>query len=117
MFSGYLFVHHVMDKTSYTEVRKSFGVVSILGDRWDRLATVPDTEIAGIQQVVRAKLPVLAHPYLRQGERIRIAGGPLADVEGIFIRANPQKGLLVISINMLQRSVAVEVDCTLVAAA
>ncbi len=117
MFSGYLFVHRLMDKASYTEVRKSIGLVSILGERWDRLATVPDSEIAGIQQVERSRLPVLAHPYLREGERIRIAHGPLADVEGIFIRANPRKGLLVISINMLQRSVAVEVDCTLVAAA
>ena len=41
----------------------------------------------------------------------------MADVEGIFLRGNPKKGLLVISIEMLRRSVAVELDCTMVAAA
>jgi transcription termination/antitermination protein NusG len=117
MFPGYLFLHHLMDKTSYTEVRKSAGLVSILGGTWDRLATLPDSEIAGIQQVVRASLPVIPYPYLREGDRIRIARGPLAGVEGMFIRANPSKGLLVVSISMLQRSIAVEVDCTLVSAA
>jgi transcription antitermination factor NusG len=43
--------------------------------------------------------------------------GPLSGVEGILLSVRPDKGLLVVSIELLQRSVAVEVDCTLVAAA
>jgi len=117
MFPGYLFVHHVMDKASYIEVCKSPGLVSILGERWDRLDVVPDPEIEAIQRALRTKLPVLPHPYLREGQRVRITRGPLADVEGIFIRGNGNKGLLVVSINMLHRSVAVSVDSTLVEAA
>lgn len=117
MFAGYLFLHHVMDKATYIEARKSIGLVSILGERWDRLEVVPDPEIKAIQQVLRANLPVFPHPYLREGQRVRIAGGPLMGVEGILVHGNPSKGLFVISINMLRRSVAVEVDCTLVAAA
>ena len=117
MFPGYLFVHHVMDKSSYIEVCKSPGLVSILGERWDRLEVVPDPEIEAIQRALRTKLPMLPHPYLREGQRVRITRGPLADVEGIFVRANPNKGLLVVSINMLHRSVAVVVDTTLVEAA
>jgi transcription antitermination factor NusG len=117
MFPGYLFVHHVMDKPSYIEVCKSPGLVSILGERWDRLEVVPDPEIEAIQRALRTKLPMFPHPYLREGQRVRITRGPLADVEGIFVRANPNKGLLVVSINMLHRSVAVVVDSTLVEAA
>ena len=117
MFPGYLFLHTLMDKASYIEVCKSIGLVSILGERWDRLEVVPDSEVEGIQQALRAKLPVLPHPYLHEGQRVRIVRGPLADVEGIFVRSNPSKGLLVISIEMLHRSVAVEVDCTQVSAA
>jgi transcription antitermination factor NusG len=45
---------------------------------------------------------------------VRICRGPLADVEGILLRTKPTKGLLVVSIELLQRSVAVEVDCTCV---
>jgi len=41
----------------------------------------------------------------------------LVDVEGIFVRSHLNKGLLVISVDLLRRSIAVQVDCTLVEAA
>jgi transcription antitermination factor NusG len=106
-----------MDKASYIEVRKTRGLVAILGERWDRLAEIPNEEIEAIQKLLRADLPTVPHPYLREGQRVRIKRGPLADVEGILVQIKPNKGLLVISIDLLKRSVAVEVDCTLVTAA
>lgn len=112
MFPGYLFLHHAMDKEAYIEVRKMRGVVCILGERWDNLAVVPPSEIDAIQKLVQTHTPVLPHAYLRAGQRVRITRGPLADVEGILVRENPDKGLLVVSIELLRRSVAVEVDCT-----
>ena len=117
MFSSYLFLHHAMDKYSYLAVRQARGLVRILGERWDRLAVVPDAEIEAIQKVLRGQLPALPHPYLREGQRVRITRGALAGVEGILVQNKPDKGLLVLSIELLQRSVAVEVDCTLVEAA
>jgi transcription antitermination factor NusG len=117
MFRGYLFLRHALDKAAYIEVCQSTGLVSVLGERWDRLEVVPDAEVTAIQRVLRARLPVYPHAYLQEGQRVRIARGPLADVEGVFVRGNPNQGLLVISINMLRRSVAVELDCTMVAAA
>jgi transcription antitermination factor NusG len=117
MFPGYVFLHHPMDKTSYVEVCRTPGLARILGERWDRLAVVPDGEIDAIQRMLNASTPIVPYPYLRQGQRVRITAGPLADVEGILVRHKPNKGLLVVSIEMLQRSVAVEVDCTLVVAA
>jgi transcriptional antiterminator NusG len=117
MFPGYVFVHHSMDKASYLEICKSKGLVSVLGDRWDRLEAVPDAEIDAIRQTLQAAGPVFPHAYLREGQRVRIVRGPMAGVEGIFLRGNAKKGLLVISVNMLRRSIATEVDCTLVAAA
>jgi transcription termination/antitermination protein NusG len=117
MFSSYLFLHHAMDKVSFIEVNKARGLVRILGERWDRLSVVPDTEIEAMQKVLTAQLPVLPHPYLREGQRVRVMHGPLAGVEGILVRIKPTKGLLVLSIELLQRSIAVEVDATLVEAA
>lgn len=117
MFPGYLFLRRAMNKKTYIEVCRVSGLVAILGERWDRLAVVPDPDIAAIQQALRANLPVLPHPFVAAGQRVRIARGPLMDVEGFLVRANPAKGLLVISIDMLHRSVAVEVDCTFVEAA
>jgi len=115
MFPGYLFVRRSLDKASYIEILKTNGLARILGERWDRPAIVPDAEIEAIRQVLDAGLPVLAHSYLREGHRVQITRGPLAGVEGILVHNNLHKGLLVVSVELLQRSVAVEVDCTFVA--
>jgi transcription antitermination factor NusG len=114
LFPGYLFLHEAMDKANYIEVRKTRGLVAILGERWDRLAVIPDDEVGAIQRMIESRLPLAAHPYLREGERVRVARGPLAGIEGILIQVHPKKTRLVVSIDLLQRSVAAEVDCAAV---
>jgi transcriptional antiterminator NusG len=116
MFPGYLFVRHAIDKASYIEIMKTNGVARILGERWDRPALVAGAEIDAVRQVLDTGLPILPHAYLREGQRVRITQGPLAGVEGVLVRNHLQKGLLVVSVELLQRSVAVEVDCTFVVA-
>jgi transcription termination/antitermination protein NusG len=117
MFPSYLFLHHLMDKLGFIDVSKARGLVRILGERWDRLSVVPETEIDAIQRVLQAELPVAPHAYLREGQRVRITHGPLTGVEGILVQSKLNKGLLVLSIDLLRRSVAVEVDATAVAIA
>ena len=117
MFPGYLFIRQSMDKASYIEVCKARGLARVLGDRWDRLAAVPDAEIESIQKLTGADLPAISHPYLRKGQRVRVTRGPLAHSEGILLNSDRKKGLLVLSVDLLRRSVAVQIDCTWVAAA
>jgi transcription antitermination factor NusG len=117
LFRGYLFLRHAVDKASYLEVCKARGLVRLLGQRWDQLEIVPDSEIDAIQKLVHSKLPVFPYPFLREGQRVRITDGPLTDVEGILVRTNPKKGLVVVSVELLQRSVAVQLDCTRMEAA
>jgi transcriptional antiterminator NusG len=114
LFPGYLFVRHAMDKAGYIEINKARGLVRILGERWDKLATVPDDEIDAIRRVNQSDLPRMPHPYLKIGQTVRIISGPLANVQGVFVREESKRGLLVLSIELLRRSLAVEVDCTLV---
>jgi transcription antitermination factor NusG len=114
MFPGYLFVHDVMDKASYVRVLGTRGLVRVLGERWDSLAVVPEQEIDAIRRVSDSGEPVLAHPYLREGRRVRIADGPLAGVEGVLKEDRSSRGVLVLSVELLRRSVAISVDCTAV---
>ena len=116
MFPGYVFLRHPMDKSSYVEIAKARGLVRMLGERWDRLAPVPDDEIDGIRRVVSSDVPVFPHPYLREGEQVRIIAGPLAGLDGLLVSTKPHKGLFVVSVAILQRSVAVEVDAAFVEA-
>jgi len=112
MFPGYVFLRHPIDKRSYVEIAKARGLVRMLGERWDRLTPVPDDEIDAIRRVVASDVPVFSHPFLREGQQVRIIAGPLAGLDGLLISTKPQKGLFVVSVAILQRSVAVEVDCT-----
>ena len=115
MFPGYLFLRHSMDKAAYIDILGSRGLVRVLGERWDRLDQIPEWEIDAIRQVIDSGMPALPYPFLREGQRVRIARGPMAGMEGFLVELEPRKGILVLSIDLLQRSVAVEIDCTMLA--
>ena len=117
LFPGYLFVHHTLDKQAHVDILKTRGVVRVLGQPPDHATPVEETQIAAIRRVVDAGLPVFPHQMPSAGDRVRIVAGPLAGVSGVFLRDRLEKGLFVVSVNLLQRSVAVEVDCTDVEAA
>src|SRR5262245_7290115 len=105
-----------MDKTSYLEILKARGVVRILDGGWTRLTPIPAEEVDAIQRLVRSGVPLLPHAYFHEGDRVRVVDGPLAGVEGLFVRKKPNKGRLVLSIDLLRVSVAVEVDTAYVEA-
>ena len=70
---------------------------------------VNETEMASIQVAVKSGLPGRPWPFLQVGHRVRIEFGPLCGVEGILLGfRGPQR--LVLSVSILQRSVAVQVD-------
>ena len=97
-------------------MRQTRGLVNILREEGEQLAVVPDEEIDSIRSVVQSQVPVLSHPYLCEGQKVRIMHGALAGAHGILLKANVDRGLLVLSVNLLQQSLAVEVDCTAVEA-
>ena len=112
MFPGYVFVRHALDKRSYVEILGARGVVRMLGERWDRPASISGEEIDAIRLVAAADVPVFPHPFLTEGQPVRIIHGPLTGVEGLLVSSNPRKGLLVVSVELLHRSVAVEIEST-----
>lgn len=117
MFPSYLFLHGTVDKSAYLEVTKCRGVVAVLGESWDRLTPIPNEEIEAIERVSATRQPVLPYPYLKEGQRARITGGPLTGLEGILVDSRPEQGLLVLSLHLLHRSIAVVIDGTAVAPA
>lgn len=84
------------------------GVLSFVG-----IGKVPvpidDAEIAAIQTAVGSGLLAEPYPFLEVGQRVRIAEGPLAGVEGLLVEVRKQQRLAV-SVSLLKRSVAVEID-------
>jgi transcriptional antiterminator NusG len=114
MFPGYLFLKHSMEKHSYIEILKARGVVRILEGGWHRLTPIADEEMHAIERVIESGATVQSHPYFNQGDRVRVVEGPLAGLEGLFVRDKKNRGRLVVSVKLLQTSVAIEVDGDLV---
>jgi transcription antitermination factor NusG len=84
------------------------GVASVVGFG-NEPAPIAETEIEYIRIILESGLASEPCPFLREGQRVRITQGSLKDVEGILIRKKADWRLIV-SVTMLQRSVAVEVD-------
>ena len=74
-----------------------------------RPAPIPELEIEAIRKAVESKFRVEPHPFLRCGDWIRVKSGPLANLEGILVRKKDSYRL-VLSMKLLGRSIAVEVD-------
>ncbi len=108
LFPGYLFVREGLKR--WLAILTTPGVSSIVSCG-DQPAAIPFSEIEGIKRVVESTLRVEPHPFLRSGDWVRIKYGPIAGVEGILLR---QKNIarLVLSVEMLGKSAAVEVDAT-----
>jgi transcription antitermination factor NusG len=106
LFPGYVFVS--LDLRDRLGVLRAPGVVEFVSFQ-GQPAPVPDIEIHALQSSLSAGLRPQPHPYLRQGRRVRVKSGLLANSEGIMIRR--KEGFrLVLSINLLMRSVMLEVD-------
>ncbi len=114
LFPGYLFLHAMLDKPTHSDVLRARGVVRVLGERWDRLAPVPDGEVEAVQRMVSSGQTAFGYHTPSGGERVRIVDGPLKGLDGRFVRARPAQGLFVVSVSMLQRSVATEVEASCV---
>jgi transcription antitermination factor NusG len=106
LFPGYIFSR--FEYGNWLPVRATLGVRSIVGSG-GQPTSVDDAEIGALQAIVGSGLPVEPWPYIHVSQLVRIESGCLAGVEGILIREkDPWR--VVVSIKLLQRAVAVEID-------
>jgi transcription antitermination factor NusG len=106
LFAGYVFCRFQREERS--RVLACPGVTSVVG--FGRAPeAVPEEEIEAVRRMVASSLPVTPWPFLRVGERVRIEAGPLSGLEGILTQLK-DSWRVVVSVELLQRSVAAEVD-------
>jgi transcription antitermination factor NusG len=108
IFPGYVFVRGGLDRR--LEIVTTPGVQTILFFG-EQVAAIPETEIHTIRRMVDGPYRVEPHPYLKCGEKVRITRGSLKGIEGVLVR---KKNLyrLVLSMDLLHQSVAVEIDAS-----
>jgi transcription antitermination factor NusG len=106
VFSNYVFCRFA--PATRAGVLKTPGVRSLVGFGGCP-APVPDAEIEAIRKAVGSGLPVEPWPFVRAGDRVRVLDGPLRGLDGLLV-SGANKTRVVVSVELLQRSVAVEID-------
>ena len=106
LFPGYLFCR--FDVLDRLPILTTPGVISVVGAGKTPIP-VDDEEIEAVRAILRSGLAARPWPFLQVGSKVYIERGPLTGLEGII--ANTDKVYrLIVSVNLLQRSVAVEID-------
>jgi transcription antitermination factor NusG len=112
LFPGYVFCR--MTNGTAGLVVTTPGVLRILGSS-QQPCPIDDAEIESIRKITSLD-NVYPVPYLRVGQHIRIAEGPLSGVTGILVKIKKRHNLIV-SVALLMRSISVEIDAAFSSAA
>jgi transcription antitermination factor NusG len=106
LFPGYIFVRIALrDQMRVREIPSVANLVGING----MPSALPDEEIFAMRTGFAQGISAQPHPYLTIGRRVRVLSGPLAGFQGILLKRK-NRTRFVISMELIMRSVAVEID-------
>lgn len=108
LFNSYLFVKIAPSKVDRLRVLCVDGVFSFVGPRGEG-TPIPDAQIEAVRALVDGQLPWSSHPFLKIGQRVRVRSGAMQGVEGILVSRSGESSL-VISVDAIQRSMAVRIE-------
>jgi len=108
LFSSYVFVKLAMTAQERARVFRVDGILGFVGIRGEG-TPIPNEEIETVQALLSHKVPSTPHQFLKVGQRVRIRGGALDGLEGIFLSTNAEDKV-VVSVNVIQRSLAVRIE-------
>jgi transcription termination/antitermination protein NusG len=108
LFSCYVFLRCNLSPENRNHVYRIESVLGFVGGGGSGMA-IPDEQIENVRTLLAQSVPWRSHPFLKVGQRVRVRGGALDGVEGIFLSENGDHSL-VISVEAIQRSMAVRID-------
>jgi transcription antitermination factor NusG len=105
LFPCYAFVRMAATAHNCSLVTRIPRVLRLLGADNGRPTPLPDSEIESTRRLAAGGVPLSPYAYLRIGQKVRIRGGALDGVQGIVV-GNDKDCVLVVSVNLIQQSVA-----------
>jgi transcription antitermination factor NusG len=108
LFSCYVFAKIEPTNVDRLRLLKVDGVLSLVGTRAEG-TPIPDEQIESVRVILKEKMSWTTHPFLKIGQRVRIRSGALDGMEGILVSRNGDRSL-VVSIDAIQRSLAVRLE-------
>jgi transcription termination/antitermination protein NusG len=107
LFPGYAFVHIDQSYNARQTVLQTAGLIGFVSFGGPVVA-VPAKQIEDLRLLLKGKGLFSLHAFVHTGQRVRIRGGSLQGLEGVLVQH--EKGKLVISIESIQRSLAIEIQ-------
>lgn len=108
LFSCYVFAKFAPTNEGRLKALRIDGVYSVVGGRGEG-TPIPEEQIEAVRRITEERLAWQSHPFLKIGQRVRIRSGALDGVEGV-LTARSGESTLVVSIDVIQRSLAVRID-------
>jgi transcriptional antiterminator NusG len=108
LFSCYVFAKIAPTNVDRLRVLQVDGVLRLVGERGEG-TPIPDDEIQSVRILIDEQVPWKSYPFLKIGQRVRIRSGALNGMEGFLVSRNGDSSL-VISVEAIQRSLAVRVE-------
>ena len=108
LFSCYVFAKFIPNRVERLRMLRVDGVFGLVGASGEG-TPIPEPEIEAVRSLLQTQLQWSTHPFLKIGQRVRIRSGALDGMEGILISRNGDR-TLVISVEAIQRSLAVRVE-------
>ena len=108
LFSCYVFAKFGASRSECLRVLRVDGVLQLVGSRGEG-TPIPSDQIDAVRTLVEGSIPWTPYPFLKIGQRVRIRGGALDGVQGILL-SRSGNSTLVISVDLIQRSLAVRVE-------
>ena len=108
LFASYLFVRLSPRKVDHLRVLCVEGVFQFVGTR-GQATPIPEQQIDAVRALINGGVKWSAHPFLKIGQRVRVRSGALAGIEGV-LASRTGESTLVISVDAIQRSMAVRID-------
>jgi transcription antitermination factor NusG len=109
LLSGYVFVRSDLSPEHYLDILKTYGVVRIIGIN-GLPVPIKDSEILSLQILNGTDRTVRNQEYVKEGDRVLIMDGPLKGLTGFYLRHKGKSDNVVISVELLQRSLVVEIE-------
>lgn len=110
LMPGYVLVQAEMNPGIYLAILQTASVVKFVGNTWPNLSWIPDSQVESLRLLLGSHTPFEEVPYWRAGERVEVVGGPLTGLRGVVAAWANRKNRVIVSIDLLRRSMAVEVD-------
>jgi transcription antitermination factor NusG len=108
LFTCYVFIRCALSAEDRNRVYQIESVQGFVGARGTSLP-IPDEQIESIRKVLTQSAPWRSYPFLKVGQRVRVRGGAMDGVEGVFVSENGDHSLI-ISVDAIQRSMSVRID-------